>query len=278
MKFCLTAFLTLISLQLLAQETYSIRGNVKDDRNGEVVIGATVFLENTSIGSLTNDYGFFSITAPEGKYTIKVSYLGYEEQSTQVELNTNQTLNFEIIESSTALDEIVIKAEESERVSIRKPQMGMSKLKASTIKQMPAVLGEVDIIKSIQLLPGITNNGEGSAGFNVRGGAADQNLVLLDEAIIYNTSHFFGFFSVFNTDAIKDIKLYKGDIPAKFGGRVSSVLDVRQKDGNSKNFEVNGGVGLISSRLAVEGPLFQNKGSFIVAGRSTYAQLFTKQI
>jgi hypothetical protein len=278
MKLFLSAFLALISLQLLAQEAYSIRGNVKDIRNGEVVIGATVFLENTAIGSLTNEYGFFSITAAAGSYTLKVSYLGYEELSSGVELNVNQTLNFEIKESSTALDVVVITAEESERVSIRKPQMGVSKLKASTIKQMPAVLGEVDIIKSIQLLPGVTNNGEGSAGFNVRGGAADQNLVLLDEAIIYNTSHFFGFFSVFNADAIKDIKLYKGDIPAKFGGRVSSVLDVRQKDGNSKNFELNGGIGLISSRLAIEGPLFKNKGSFLMAGRTTYAQLFTKQI
>lgn len=278
MKYCLSVLLLLFSLQLIAQDSYSIRGNVKDVRNGEVVIGATVYLENTSIGSLTNEYGFFSITAPAGSYTLKVSYLGYEELNQQVELNVNQTLNFEIKESSTALDEVVITAEESERVSIRKPQMGVSKLKASTIKQMPAVLGEVDIIKAIQLLPGITNNGEGSAGFNVRGGAADQNLVLLDEAIIYNTSHFFGFFSVFNTDAIKDIKLYKGDIPAKFGGRVSSVLDVRQKDGNSKNFALSGGVGLISSRLAIEGPTFKDKGSFLIAGRTTYAQLFTKQI
>ena len=156
--------------------------------------------------------------------------------------------------------------------------MSVSKLNASTIKQIPAVLGEVDVIKSIQMLPGVTNGGEGTPGFNVRGGAADQNLVLLDEAIIYNTSHFFGFFSVFNNDAIKDVKLYKGDIPAKFGGRVSSVLDVRQKDGNSKKLGLSGGIGLISSRLTAEAPLFKDKGSFLIAGRSSYAHLLMKGI
>src|SRR5690606_12174828 len=154
--------------------------------------------------------------------------------------------------------------------------MSVSKMNAATIKQIPAVLGELDIIKSLQMLPGVTNNGEGSSGFHVRGGAADQNLVLLDEAIIYNTSHLLGFFSVFNADAIKDIKLYKGGIPARFGVRTSSVLDVRQKDGNSKNFEMTGGIGLISSRLALEGPMFKEKGSFLIAGRGSYAHLLLK--
>lgn len=272
------AILFLFCAQILAQEKYSIRGYIKDRQNGETVIGATVYLNGTNIGSITNEYGFYSLTASKGSYELIVSYIGYEDLNQKIQLDSDRTLNFEILESSTQLDEVIIKAEEPERINIRTPQMGVTKLKVATIKQMPAVLGEVDLIKSIQLLPGVTNNGEGTAGFNVRGGAADQNLVLLDEAIIYNTSHFFGFFSVFNSDAIKDIKLYKGDMPAKFGGRVSSVLDVRQKDGNSKNFGASGGIGIISSRIALEGPMFNNKGSFLVAGRTSYAHLFTKGI
>ncbi|WP_298515255.1 TonB-dependent receptor [uncultured Kordia sp.] len=264
----------LMSTMLFAQEKFSVSGTIKDSKNGETLLGATVYLKGTTNGAVTNEYGFYSITAPKGTYTLVVSFLGYENVTKEITLELDQTVNFEIKEASTSLETVVIEAEESERVSIRKPQMSVSKLNAATIKQMPVVLGEVDVIKSIQMLPGVTNGGEGTAGFNVRGGAADQNLVLLDEAIIYNTSHFFGFFSVFNADAIKDIKLYKGDIPAKFGGRISSVLDVRQKDGNSKNLEVNGGVGLISSRLAVEGPMFNKKGSFLVAGRTSYAHLF----
>ena len=274
MKHLFLGIFLIFTSVILAQESHTIRGTVKDFNNGETVFGASVFLKGTTIGSTTNEYGFYSITAPKGNYTLIVSYVGFEDIFQEINLNTDETLNFEIKESLTQLDEVIITSDEPEQVNIKKPQMSVSKLNASTIKQMPAVLGEVDVIKSIQMLPGVTNGGEGSAGFNVRGGAADQNLVLLDEAIIYNTSHFFGFFSVFNTDAIKDIKLYKGDIPAKFGGRVSSVLDIRQKDGNSKKFTANGGIGLISSRLALEAPLFNKKGSFIVAGRTSYAHLF----
>jgi len=266
--------LLLVTSFVTAQETFTLSGTLKDQANGETLFGASVFLENTSIGALTNEYGFFSITAPRGTYTVIVSYLGFEEQRIEVNLTSNQKLDFELIESSTALDEVVITADEGERVSIKKPQMSVSKLKVSTIKKMPVVLGEVDVLKSIQILPGVTNSGEGSIGFNVRGGAVDQNLVLLDEAIIYNTSHLFGFFSVFNADAIKDVKLYKGNIPAKFGGRVSSVLDIRQKDGNSKEYNLTGGIGVVSSRLAVEGPVFGEKGSFLLAGRASYAHLF----
>ncbi|WP_282030212.1 TonB-dependent receptor [Winogradskyella eximia] len=274
MKHFFLGIFLIFSGVILAQESHTIRGTVKDFNNGETVFGASVFLKGTTIGATTNEYGFYSITAPKGNYTLIVSYVGFEDISQEISLDIDETLNFEIKESLTQLDEVLITSDEPERVNIKKPQMSVSKLNASTIKQMPAVLGEIDVIKSIQMLPGVTNGGEGSAGFNVRGGAADQNLVLLDEAIIYNTSHFFGFFSVFNTDAIKDIKLYKGDIPAKFGGRVSSVLDIRQKDGNSKKLTLNGGIGLISSRLAVEAPLFNKKGSFIVAGRTSYAHLF----
>jgi len=261
---------------VFAQERASISGIIADASNGETLYGASVYLKGSTIGVLSNEYGFYSLTAPRGKYTLVISYLGYEEVTQEVVLTKDQKFDVELKVNSTQLEEILITSSESEEVSIKKPQMSVLKLSQATIKQVPVVLGEVDILKTILMLPGVTNNGEGSSGFNVRGGAVDQNLVLLDEAIIYNTSHLFGIVSVFNADAIKDIKLYKGGIPAKFGGRVSSVLDVRQKDGNSKGFHLTGGVGLISSRLAIEAPLFKEKGSFIIAGRTSYANLFLK--
>ena len=268
-------FLLFTSL-IWSQNNFSISGTIKDQSSGETLFGATVFILDSSIGTTTNEYGFYSITAPEGNYTIVVSYMGFDDVLKEIVLNSDQNLNIEITESSTQLNEIVLKTEESEDISLRKPQMSVSKLNVGTIKQMPAVLGEVDIIKSIQLLPGVTNNGEGSSGFNVRGGSVDQNLVLLDETIIYNTSHLLGFFSIFNSDAIKDIKLYKGNIPARFGGRASSVVDVRQKDGNSKKFMMTGGIGTVSSRLAIEAPIVKDRSSFLVAGRGSYAHLFLK--
>ncbi len=267
-------FVCFITCFCQAQNNVSISGIVTDVSNGETLLGATVYLQNTPIGSTTNQYGFYSITAPQGTYNLVISYVGFETITKQITLDKDQKINFELAESATALDEVLITAEEPELVSIKKPQMSVSKLNAQTIKQMPVVLGEADVLKSIEMLPGVTKNGEGSSGFHVRGGAADQNLVLLDEAIIYNTSHFYGFFSVFNADAIKNIQLYKGDIPAKYGGRVSSVLDIRQKDGNSKQFGLSGGVGLISSRLALESPLFNDNGALLVAGRTSYAHLF----
>jgi hypothetical protein len=275
MKILYVLFL-LMSTVIFAQEKYSISGTIKDQSSGETLFGATVFIENSSIGTTTNEYGFYSITAAEGNYTLIISYLGFEDSSKEITLNSDQNLNVELSESSNQLTEIVLQTEESEDINLRKPQMSVSKLNVATIKQMPAVLGEIDIIKSIQLLPGVTNNGEGSSGFNVRGGSVDQNLVLLDETIIYNTSHLLGFFSIFNADAIKDIKLYKGNIPARFGGRASSVLDVRQKDGNNKNFALTGGIGTVSTRLAVEGPIVKDRSSFLVAGRGSYAHLFLK--
>ncbi len=259
-----------------AQEKFTISGTHKDQSNGETLLGATIFLKGTSIGTTTNEYGFYSLTAPKGNYVLVVSYLGYKTIEKTIELNQNIKFNAELEEDAGQLDEVVIIAEESKKVNLRTPQMSVAKLSSKTIKKIPAVLGEIDVIKSIQLLPGVTNSGEGASGFNVRGGAEDQNLVLLDEAVIYNSSHLFGFFSVFNADAIKDIKLYKGGIPARFGGRASSVLDIRQKDGNSKDFKLSGGVGLISSRLTAEGPTFKDKGSFLISGRSSYAHLFMK--
>ena len=272
----ITILFLLFTSILFAQENYTISGIVKDASNGETTFGASVFLKGTNVGSITNEYGFYSITAPKGDYTLIISYVGYKTLKKTITLNKNEKLNFELSESTTELDAVLITAEESEQLNIRSPQMSVSKVNVETIKKMPVVLGEVDLIKSIQLLPGVTSGAEGTGGFNVRGGAADQNLVLLDEAIIYNTSHLFGFFSVFNADAIKDVKLYKGGIPSKFGGRVSSVLDVRQKDGNSKEFNINGGIGFISSRLAVEGPSFKDKGSFLIAGRGSYIHLLLK--
>lgn len=266
----------LVTTVLSAQERYTLSGTITDGSNGETLFGASVFLEGTTIGVTTNEYGFYSLTAPKGNYNMIISYIGFTELKKEITLDRNQKLDFEIMEFSTQLDEIVLTAEEPERAILRKPEMSVSKLNMKTVKQMPVVLGELDIIKSLQMLPGVTKNGEGSSGFHVRGGAADQNLVLLDEAIIYNTSHLLGFFSVFNADAIKDIKLYKGGIPARFGGRTSSVLDVRQKDGNSKNFAMTGGLGIISSRLALEGPMFKEKGSFLIAGRGSYAHLLLK--
>lgn len=263
----------LLTTSVSAQESYTLSGTISDKSNGETQFGANVFLKGTTIGVITNEYGFYSITAPKGNYILSISYLGYSEIVQEVTLNENQKLDFELSASSTQLEEVTVTADEPERALIRKPEMSVAKMNIATVKQMPVVLGEVDILKSLQMLPGITSNGEGTGGFHVRGGAGDQNLVLLDEAIIYNTSHMFGFFSVFNADAIKDVKLYKGGIPARFGGRVSSVLDVRQKDGNSKKFALTGGIGLISSRLAAEGPVFNDRGSYLIAGRASYANL-----
>lgn len=257
-----------------AQEKFTISGALKDQTNGETLLGATILLKGTSIGTTTNEYGFYSLTAPKGSYTLVISYLGYKTIEEPIDLDKNIKLNSELVQDAGQLDEVIVTAEESKKVNLRTPQMSVTKLSSQTIKQMPAVMGEVDVIRSLQMLPGITNAGEGASGFNVRGGAEDQNLVLLDEAIIYNASHLFGFFSVFNTDAIKDIKLYKGGIPSRFGGRASSVLDIRQKDGNSKDLKLSGGIGAISSRLTVEGPTFKDKGSFLLAGRASYANIF----
>lgn len=263
-------------LFVTGQTTHTISGSITDKSNGETLFGASVFLTGTTIGGITNEYGFYSITAPEGEYVLNISYIGYTDVNTTINLNEDLKLDIEISEFSTELEEVVVTAEEPERAILRKPEMSVVKMNVGTVKKMPVVLGEVDILKSLQMLPGVTNNGEGTGGFHVRGGAQDQNLVLLDEAIIYNTSHMFGFFSVFNADAIKDVKLYKGGIPARFGGRVSSVLDIRQKDGNSKNFALTGGIGLISSRLTAEGPIFGDKGSFLIAGRRSYVDLILK--
>lgn len=261
------------SHDVFSQDKVTLSGVVSDAESNETLIGVNILFPELQTGATTNEYGFYSITIPKGTYQLVISYLGYSDISETIFLEENLNKNFSLSEAIESLNEVVIK-ENVEKLNIRKPQMSINSLTSNTIKQIPVVFGEADVIKAITLLPGVTNAGEGSSGFNVRGGAADQNLILLDEATIYNSSHLFGFFSVFNPDAIKDLKLYKGGIPARYGGRVSSVLDIYQKEGNSNKFHVNGGIGLISSRLLAEGPLNKGKGSFLLGGRATYAHLF----
>jgi len=256
-----------------AQQKYTLSGAITEDNSNETLIGVTIAFPELRTGVTTNEYGFYSITLPEGEYQILVSYLGFKDIVQNISLTKNTKIDFKLIEEAEQLEEVVV-TENVEKMDIRKPQMSVNTLSVSTIKKIPVILGEADVIKSILLLPGVTNAGEGASGFNVRGGAVDQNLILLDEAIIFNSSHLFGFFSVFNPDAIKDIKLYKGGIPARYGGRVSSVLDIFQKEGNSKELKVNGGIGAVASRLLVEGPIKKDKAAFLIGGRASYAHLF----
>jgi hypothetical protein len=269
----LLIFFIFFSTGLYSQEKITISGTVYENTSNETLIGVSVYIPELNAGTSTNEYGFYSLTLPKGKYTVQISYLGFITIKEQIKLTTNITKNFKLNEEAESLGEIVIQSD-IEKLNVRTPKMSVNKLSSATIKKIPVVLGEADIIKSLLLLPGVTSAGEGASGFNVRGGAADQNLILLDEAIVFNSSHLFGFFSVFNPDVIKDVKLYKGGIPAKFGGRLSSVLDIYQKEGNSKDFNITGGIGLVSSRLLVEGPIEEEKSSFVVAGRASYAHLF----
>jgi len=260
---------------LTAQQKYTISGTVSEASSNETLIGVTIAIPELKTGVTTNEYGFYSITLPEGTYNGLVNYLGFKDVIKEVVLTANQKINFQLVEEAEQLQEVVV-TDDAEKMDVRTPQMSVNVLSAATIKKIPVILGEADVIKSILLLPGVTNAGEGASGYNVRGGSVDQNLILLDEAIIFNSSHLFGFFSVFNPDAIKDIKLYKGGIPARYGGRVSSVLDIFQKEGNSKKLHVNGGIGAVASRLLVEGPLIKDKAAFLIGGRGSYAHLFLR--
>ena len=265
----------LFSLNINSQNNFTFSGYVLDSQTNELVIGASVIIDELNIGTITNSYGFFSITVKEGDYSVKTQNLGYKDDLQIISLNKNIILNIYLAEEVESLDEVIV-MENTEDIDIELPVLSLNIISGKTIKQTPVVFGESDILKTIQLLPGVSSAGEGASGFNVRGGAADQNLILFDEAIIYNSSHLFGLFSVFNSDAIKEVKLYKGGIPSSYGGRLSSVLDVYQKDGNNQNFSMNGGIGAISSRLLVEGPIQKNQSSFLVASRGTYAHLFLK--
>ena len=268
-------FLIFYAATSSAQDKFTLSGTIMDANTNETLIGVNVVIPQLKVGVTTNEYGFYSITLPQGINIVQISSLGYNIMEESIDLNQNSKKNFILYSNETALKEVIVNSNKT-TIDIKKPEMSVNKLSISAIKKMPVVLGEVDVIKSLLLLPGVTNAGEGASGFNVRGGGADQNLILLDEATIFNSSHVFGFFSVFNPDAIKDLKLYKGGIPARYGGRASSVLDIYQKDGSSKGFHVNGGIGLISSRILAEGPIVKDRGSFLIGGRSSYAHLFLK--
>lgn len=267
--------LALISLPALAQNRHTVSGYVKDQSNGEGLIGVSVYVREAETGVVTNPYGFYSLTLPDGNYTLVFTYIGYQKVTKELVLDADKTISIEMSDESNQLAEVTISTQKEDE-NVRSIEMSVNKVEMKTIRKMPALLGEVDLIRSIQLLPGVTTVGEGASGFNVRGGDVSQNLVLLDEAPVYNSSHLFGFFSVFNPDAVKDVKLIKGGIPAQYGGRISSILDVRMKEGNAKKREINGGIGSIFSRLTYEQPFAKGKGSFIVAGRRSYIDVLAK--
>lgn len=271
----LTVFLLLIFSTVFAQEKFTLSGTIADDSSNETLIGASVYIKELQKAITTNEYGFYSISLPAGTYTVQISYVSFVTKEETIVLKSNVRKNVNLSSNSEELQEVVI-SDNRKRAEIRRPEMSVNRMTAEEIKKMPVVMGEVDVLKSILQLPGVTNAGEGSSGFNVRGGSADQNLILLDEATIFNSSHLFGFFSVFNADAIKDMKLYKGGIPARYGGRLSSVLDIYQKEGNKKEYHMTGGIGAISSRILAEGPIVKDRGSFLIGGRASYAHLFLK--
>jgi hypothetical protein len=256
-------------------QKYTLNGHLRAAKTGEEIIGGIVVVKGQTIGANTNAYGYYSLTLPQGTYTIIYRFLGFEDIEKEVTLDKNVILNIELEDKKYKLQTVEI-TETKQKETVQEKRIGVTTMDMKTVQSMPALMGEVDVLKTIQLMPGIQSAGEGNSGFNVRGGGSDQNLILLDEATVYNASHLLGFFSVFNSDAIKDIDVYKGGIPAKYGGRLASLLDVRMKDGNSKRFSASGGLGIISSRLTLEGPLPKEKGSFIISGRRTYGDLFLK--
>ena len=261
---------------LAAQVRHTVNGTVRDQTTGETMIGASVvFLQHPNTAALSNAYGFYSLNANTGSYVMVVSFAGYRSDTISLYLGRDTVIAINLLPGAPQLQEVVVTANRNTS-NVSKPLMGVQKLSIAEIKDVPVLFGEKDILKTIQLLPGVQSGGDGSSGFYVRGGSVDQNLILLDEATVYNPSHLLGFFSTFNSDAIKDVTLYKGAIPAEFGGRLASVLDVRMNDGNTKDYVVSGGIGLISSRLNVEGPIQKDDGSFIVSARRTYADLFLK--
>ena len=273
MKKCL-ALLSILFFSNAYAQNVTLSGYIKDAANGEELINASIVNEKSQ-GAVTNVYGFYSLTLPEGQYTFTVSYIGYESIEKTLALKESQTLDFELTEATNQLAEVEVTAKRLDE-NLNRAEMSTTQLTAKQIKAIPQFLGEFDVIRSITLLPGVTTVGEGASGFNVRGGKTDQNLILLDQAPVYNSSHIFGFFSVFNGDAVRDLKLYKGGIPAPYGGRLSSVLDVHQKEGNTKEFAGTMGLGLLSSRLMLEGPLVKDKASFMIAGRRSYQDVLLK--
>lgn len=273
-KFILLLLFVVLGTTVAAQNI-TLSGYLKDASSGEALIGATVYVEELKEGTATNAYGFYSLTIPKGSYSLQISFIGYETVLKKMEAQTSQNLSISLIENTQEIDEIIVQGEAA-NANVERIEMGMATLPVKTIKKLPAFMGEVDIIKTIQLLPGIQSGGEASSGLYVRGGGPDENLMLLDEAPVYNASHLMGFFSVFNADAIKDIQVYKSGIPARYGGKGSSVIDIKQKEGNSQRLGFDAGIGNLSSRLTIEGPIIKDKWSFILAGRRTYYDVLGK--
>ena len=269
--------LLLLSIGPVAAQTrITLSGTVQDATSGESLTGATVRVhELPGVGTGANAYGFYTLTVPAGAYTVEVSFVGYATQQRKLTVAASQRLDFKLQPGGSELNEVVVTGRSAD-ANISKAQMGVEQLDLKQIAKVPVLFGEKDVIKTLTLLPGIKSAGEGSSGFSVRGGAVDQNLILLDEAPVYNASHLLGFFSTFNSDAIKDLTVYKGGMPAQYGGRLSSVVDIRMKDGNNQALHGSGGIGLIASRLALEGPIVKDKGSFLVTARRTYADVFLK--
>ena len=264
-----------VAQKMQAQEKMTVNGTVKDLLSGESIIGAVIKIDKlANVTVISNEYGFFAISLPQGKYDLIISFIGYEDKRISIPLDNPLSIQV-FLESKNQLAEVVVESKRKDD-NLIKAQIGTETLNMKSISKVPVIFGEKDVLKTIQLLPGVKSAGEGNSGFYVRGGAADQNLILLDEAPVYNASHLLGFFSTFNSDAIKDATLIKGNGPAQYGGRLSSVLDVKMKEGNNKNYTVNGGLGLISSRLSIEGPIQEDKSSFILSGRRTYADVFLK--
>ncbi len=271
-----TLFSFIMPTMTQEKENYTFSGTIKSSETGETLIGATVIVkELKSVGASSNAYGFYSITIPEGIYTVAVQYLGFKVRIDTVKLNRNMIINFALAPEPIKEGEVVVSGER-ENANVTSTNISSNNLQVKQVEAVPVLLGEKDIMKTIQLLPGIEAAGEGSTGFYARGGGADQNLILLDEAPVYNPAHLLGFLSVFNSDAIKDVTVMTGGIPAEYGGRLSSVVDVRSNDGNEKDFGVIGGIGLLDSRLTIDGPIVQDQGSFIISGRRTYADLFLR--
>lgn len=268
-------WLLLMSSSMAYSQTYTLSGNIRDATTGEDLIGANIVLANDlSRGTTSNVFGFYSFTLNQGKYQISYQYLGYKSKIIEVDLSQDMTVNIELEMEGETMKEVVIYAEKKDQ-NVTKNEVSVTRLNMEEISSIPVLFGERDVMKVVQLTPGVKSAGEGNSGYYVRGGGLDQNLILLDGAPVYNPSHLLGFFSVFNSDALKDVAMYKGGMPAEYGGRVSSVMDIRMKDGNSKDYTLSGGIGLISSKLTIEGPLTK-KGSFMVAGRRTYLDLFTQ--
>ncbi|MEO8771647.1 MAG: TonB-dependent receptor [Ferruginibacter sp.] len=275
--FLLSISLIFFCTAIQAQKKYTISGYIKDGATGETLINATIALDKNAKGINSNQYGFYSITLNAGTYTLITSYIGYAAQAITIKLSADTLLNIDLKSGVTLSQEVIVTSRKRDN-NVKTAQMGKISLPIEQIKSVPAFLGEVDLLKVVQLLPGVRNAGEGSAGIYVRGGGPDQNLILLDDAVVYNTGHLFGFFSIFNSDAIKNVSLIKGGMPAQYGGRLSSVLDISMKEGNNQKYQVEGGLGLIASRISIQGPIKKNKASFIISGRRTYIDILTKPL